>query len=139
MDVYQKVIVKLYEVTGGKDSQAVDFKDLVKKLGFYGHYSSIFERLSREGWVAEDRKADFVRITHWGIAEAKKAMEAEGVEASDAPSTSANAANCVTIAKEFATLIENFAQNTSQENLKKAQIKFTDMETAFNLAKTDVR
>lgn len=138
MDIYQQVIVKLYEITGGRESLAVDLKDLVKKLGFYGHYSSIFERLSQEGWVAEDRKADFVKITHWGIAAAKKAQPA-GDEGKAEKATSANAAICENLAKEFAALIGNFAKDASEENLKKAQIKFTDLETAFNLAKNDAR
>lgn len=136
MDIYQQVIVKLYEVTGGKESLAVDFKDLVRKLGFYGHYSSIFERLSQEGWVAEDRKADFVKITHWGIAAAKKAQPSE--DGSNAPATSANAAVCENLAKEFANLIGNYAKDASEENLRKAQNKFSELETAFNSAKTDV-
>lgn len=136
MDIYQQVIVKLYEVTGGKESLAVDFKDLVKKLGFYGHYSSIFERLSQEGWIAEDRKADFVRITHWGISAAKKAQPSEGGEGK---ATSANAAACENLAKEFAALIGNFAKDASEENFKKAQNKFTDLETSFNLARNDIR
>lgn len=136
MDVYQKVIVRLYEVTGGRDSLPVDFKDLVKKLGFYGHYSSIFERLSREGWIAEDRKADFVRITHWGISEAKKAQQLEGNAGdSNEQPIDKNAMNCANIAKEFAALMENFAKSASAENLKKARTKFTDLETAFNLVK----
>ena len=138
MDIYQQVIVKLYEVTGGKESLAVDFKDLVKKLGFYGHYSSIFERLSQEGWVAEDRKADFVRITHWGIAAAKKAQPSDG-ENSVEKATSANGATCENLAKEFAALIGSFAKDASEENFKKAQNKFTDLETSFNLAKNDIR
>lgn len=139
MDIYQQVIVKLYEVTGGKESLAVDFKDLVKKIGFYGHYASVFERLSQEGWIAEDRKADFVKITHWGIAAAKKAQSSGDEGDSDKPSTSANAANCENLAKEFAALIGNFAKNASEENFRKAQNKFTDLETALNLAKNDIR
>lgn len=138
MDIYQQVIVKLYEVTGGRETLAVDLKDLVKKLGFYGHYSSIFERLSQEGWVAEDRKADFVRITHWGIAAAKKVQPSANND-SVPPATSTNAAICETLAKEFVTLIGNFARDASEENLSKAQNKFTDLETAFNLAKNDAR
>ena len=49
MDVYQKVLVKLYEVTGGKDTQTVDLKELVKELGFLGSYPDIFSMLSRSG------------------------------------------------------------------------------------------
>lgn len=139
MDIYQQVIVKLYEVTNGKESQSVDFKDLLRKLGFYGHYSRIFDRLSQEGWIAEDRKADFVRITHWGISEAKKAQQSESEDGTSGNvATSKHGAGCAALAKEFATLMENFSRNASAENLKKAQAKFEDVETALNLAKNDV-
>ena len=72
MDVYQKVLVKLHEATGGKDSQTVDFKELVKGLGFLGNYPDIFKQMSRQGWIAETRRVDVVCITHWGIKEAGK-------------------------------------------------------------------
>lgn len=137
MDIYHKVIVKIYEATGGRDSQTVDLKDLVKKMGFIGHYADIFNRLSGEGWIAEDRKADFVRITHWGIAEAKKASESSENDKTEL-AKSANAANCANLAKEFASLVEKFAQNASKENLQNAEAKFAEMETAFNLAKNEV-
>jgi hypothetical protein len=137
MDAYQEVMVKLLEVTEGKDSKAVDFKDLVKKLGFHGNYGPIFERLSQEGWIAEDRKADFVRITHWGVAEAKKALKQAG-GAVETP-TSENASKCAATAREFATVLHNFAKDASKENLKKAENKFAELETAFNLAKKDAQ
>lgn len=138
MDIYQQVIVKLYETSGGKETLAIDLKDLVKKLGLYGHYARIFDRLSQEGWVAEDRKADFVRITHWGIAEAKKnQVSAEGNNQSE--NHSVNAEHCANLAKEFIVLVENFGRNSSEENWQKAQAKFEDIETAFNLAKNDIR
>lgn len=137
MDIYHKVIVKVYETTGGRESQTVDLKDLVKKMGFIGHYADIFERLSREGWVAEDRKADFIRITHWGIAEAKKTRAAGDDPSLVSTATSAQAENCGNLAKEFILLIEKFAKDASSENLKKAEAKFSEMETAFNLAKND--
>ncbi len=135
MDVYQEVMIKLFEVTEGKDSKAVDFKDLVKKVGFLGNYSRIFEHLSQEGWIAEDRKADYVRITHWGIAEAKKAktLSGGGVETI----ASENASICAATAREFVTVLQTFAKDASKENLKKAENKFAELETAFNLAKKD--
>ncbi len=46
MDVYHKVLSKLYQVTDGKDSHAVDLKDLVKSLGFLGSYDDILQQLS---------------------------------------------------------------------------------------------
>ncbi len=137
MDAYHEVLVKLLEVTDGKDSVIVDFKDLVRKAGLFGHYSNIFERLNQEGWISEDRRADFVRITHWGIAEAKKALKvgSGGVE----KATSENATKGAATAREFASILEGFAKDASKENLKKAESKFIELETAFNLAKKDAR
>lgn len=136
MDVYQQVLVKLLEETQGRDSKAVDFKDLVKKLGFHGNYPTIFNRLSEEGWIAEDLKADFVRITHWGVAEAKKAKsQADGVETPK----SERAAKCIPLAKEFISSLEKFSKDASKDNLKNAVEKFGEMELAFNLAKNDAK
>jgi hypothetical protein len=67
MDVYQKVLLKLYQVTVGKNSQSIDLKDLVKSQGFLGSYNDIFKMLNEQGWIAETQKANYVRITHWGV------------------------------------------------------------------------
>ena len=136
MDAYHQVLVKLLEETQGRDSKAVDFKDLVKQVGFHGNYPGIFNRLSEEGWIAEDVKADFVRITHWGVAEAKKAKaKAEGIAAP----TSERAAKCVTLAKDFINAVDKFSKDASKDNLKTAVEKFDEMELAFNLAKNDAK
>ncbi len=137
MDVYQKVLVKLLDVTEGKDSKSVDFKDLVRKMGLHGNYPAVFERLSQESWIIEDRKADFVKISHWGIAEAKKIIGVESGESEKA--VSPNATKCATSAKEFANLLDNFAKDASKDNLAKLENKFSDLETSFNLAKKDAR
>ena len=137
MNAYHEVLVKLLEVTEGKDSKSVDLKDLVKKLGLHGNYTSIYERLNEEGWVSEDRKTDFMRMTHWGIAEARKAASTQGgvVE----KPTSQTATKCAATAKEFATLLDSFANNATKDNLEKLENKFSDLETAFNLIKKDAR
>ena len=136
MDAYHEVLVKLLDETKGRESKAIDFKDLVKRVGFLGNYPGIFNRLSEEGWIAEDLKADYVRITHWGVAEAKKAKAKE--EGAPAP-TSERAAKCVPLAKEFISALEVFAKDASKDNLKTLQNKFSEMELAFNLAKNDAR
>ena len=138
MDVYHIVLVKLLEVTEGKDSKSVDFKDLVRKLSFHGNYTDIFEHLSGEGWVAEDRKADYLRITHWGIAEAKKALNAESGDVAEI-AVSVIASKVAATAREFAGLLESFAKAASNDNLKKAESKFAELESVFNLAKKDAR
>lgn len=137
MDVYQKVLVKLLDATEGKDSKSVDFKDLVKRLGLHGNYPAIFDRLNQEGWIIEDRKADFVRISHWGIAEAKKTVQSQG--GSEESPTSQNATKCAAFAREFATLLDSFAKNASKDNLARLENKFTELETSFNLSKKDAR
>lgn len=134
MDAYHEVLVKLLEVTEGKVTKSVDFRDLVKKIGFHGNYPNIFERLNQEGWIAEDMKADFVKITIWGIAEAKRAL---GVASGTQKITSESATKCVAIAKEFISTLERFASDSSKDNLKKAEDKFSELETAFNLSKND--
>ena len=136
MDAYHEVLVKLFEVSEGKVARAIDFRDLVKKVGFLGNYVGITERLSQEGWIAESQKENFVHITVWGIAEAKKAISEDGSE--PAP-TSANAAKCVEIAKEFARLVENFSKNATKDNLSKAENKFSELETSFSIAKNDAK
>lgn len=134
MDAYHQVLVTLLEKTEGRDSKSIDFKDLVKKLGFHGNYPSIFGRLSEEGWIVEDVKADFVKITHWGIAEAKKSLKAEQPAAK---AVNENAAKCLAKAKEFIAAMESFAKDSSKDNLKNAESKFSELETAFNLAKKE--
>jgi hypothetical protein len=134
MDAYHQVLVKLLEETGGRDTKAVHFKDLVKKLGFHGNYFNIFQHLSQEGWIAEDPKADFVRITHWGIAEAKKAKSSDTTEVK---TVGENSAKCVAKAKEFVTLLEKFAKDSSKDNLKSAENSFSELENTFNLAKKE--
>jgi hypothetical protein len=136
MDAYHLVLVKLLDETQGRDSKSVDFKDLVKQLGYHGNYSGIFSHLSEEGWIAETPKADFVKITHWGVAEAKKAKaQAEGV----ATPTSERAVKCVPLAKDFITALEKYAKDASKDNLRIAVEKFDEMELAFNLAKNDAK
>jgi hypothetical protein len=51
MDAYHKVLVKLYEETGGRETRQVDFASLLKKMGFYTAFTDILTRLNREGWI----------------------------------------------------------------------------------------
>jgi len=71
MDVYQKVLVKLNEITGGKDNVDADMVDLLKKEGFYSNIDDIIGKLSVEGWITESRPKT-VRLTHWGLMAARK-------------------------------------------------------------------
>jgi hypothetical protein len=74
MDVYHKVLTKIYEETGGKDSVDIDLTDLTKREGFFPSLDDITKFLTGESWVTETPKRYVVRITHWGVSEAKKAL-----------------------------------------------------------------
>jgi len=135
MDVYHKVLSKLYQVTDGKDSHAVDLKDLVKSLGFLGSYDDILQQLSGQGWVAETPKLNYVRITHWGVNEIKDAV-------SDQPD------NTLVIKKEanrlaaetklFLIMLEEFASDVSKEKFAEVEKKLNDLTTAIGKLKSSL-
>lgn len=73
MDVYHKVLVRIFESSGGKESVMVDLREIVKKEGFLPSLVEIKEHLSRQSWITEAGRGDSVSITHWGIKEARSA------------------------------------------------------------------
>lgn len=134
MDVYHKVLVKLYEITGGRDSQAVDFKEMVKSLGFLGNYPDILQNLSGQGWIAETTKANFVKITHWGVKEAQKATAGtNGADETIELKKSANRLKEET--KQLLIMIEEFASETSKEKLDSVEKKLNEINTALGRLK----
>jgi hypothetical protein len=74
MDVFHKVLTRIYELTGGRETQEVDLIELLKAEGFYPSRDSIKGHLSTEGWITDSARPDHIRITHWGMAEAKKTL-----------------------------------------------------------------
>ena len=140
MDVYHKVLNKLYETTEGKNSKAVDFKNLVKQLGFTGHYADIFSHLSGEGWIADTPKADYVTITHWGSAEAKKTAAATLA----APNGEANARikreinQAAALAGEISAALENLARAAEKSNLPPVEKKMLELQAAVNRIKENL-
>ncbi len=136
MDVYHKVLLKLYETTGGKDSHTVDFKDLVKSQGFLGNYSDIFQMLSGQGWIAETPKANFVHITHWGVGEAKKS-------ASVAPDASQaikrEATRLIGETKQLLIMLEEFSSDVSPENFGQIEKKLNEINAAIGKLKSEHR
>lgn len=137
MDAYHLVLAKLYEATEGKDTKAVDFKELVRTVGYFGNYPDIFERLSREGWIAEDKKADFVRITHWGISEVKKSPTESLDKAGASISVDINKAGAE--AKELTLLLEILGQNASKENVSAVEKKLSDLTILINHIKANLQ
>ena len=126
MDVYHQVLHNLNEATGGKGGKAVDFKDLVRKMGFHGNYNDIFERLSGEGWIIETPKADFVSITHWGVSEAKKNAPSAGTSEND--ELRRQVTKAITGAKELAAVLERFSSKPAKENFPPIEQKLSDLQ-----------
>lgn len=136
MDAYHKVLVELYKATGGRDTQAVDFKELVKNQGFLGNYDDIFQVLSSQGWIAETTKSDFVKITHWGAKEARKSSDGATGDNSQELKKAAN--RSISDAKELLTTLEEFAAETSQENFGRVEKKFGELNSAILKLKSGV-
>jgi hypothetical protein len=133
MDTYHKVLLKLYEVTEGKENKTIDFKDFLKSIGYFGSYLDIFDRMNQAGWIVETSKQDFVRITHWGIIEAKKT-------ASVPPEALQNLTKETNRAKAIANeILENtnyFAKESTKENLAKIEQSISSMnEIIANIKK----
>lgn len=135
MDVYRKVLLKLYEVTGGKESETVDLKELVKKEGYLGNYPQIKEHLSGQSWITETARVDAVKITHWGVSEAKKSGGA-GNDDSQALKKEIN--RTIADTRELAVFLEELAGDLSQENISKAEKKLADINTAIQKLKSSV-
>ncbi len=135
LDLYHKVLSKLYEVTEGKESQIVDLKDMVKTQGFLGSYHDIFQFLSIQGWIMETSKADYVKITHWGVKEAKKTQ-------SGLPDASQElkkeADKLVKNIKDFLITAEEFADETSKDKFKYLENKVDEIKSVINKLKVNI-
>lgn len=110
MDTFHKILVRIYEITGGRESVDVDLVDLTKKEGYFPSIDSIAEMLKSESWVTESRP-NVVRITHWGIAEAKKAGS---VRPDAARAVERDARKLHTGARDLGVMIEEFIADPSK-------------------------
>ena len=90
----------------------MDFADLVKRLKFHANYPSIFKELSVQGWIVETGKADWVKLTHWGIEEVKKSHKDE---VGNAPELKKDSNRLLAEARELVGLLENLAEDVSKD------------------------
>jgi len=135
MDVYHKVLLKLYQVTDGKDSRTVDLKDLVKNQGFLGSYNDIFQILSGQGWISETPKLHYVRITHWGVKEVKKTS---GDEPDKSQILRKETARITSETKQFLIMLEEFSLNASSGNFAQIENKINEINTAIGKLKSSI-
>ena len=139
MDVYHKVLVKLYEATGGRDTQTVDFKELVKAQGFLGNFDDIFQRLSGQGWVAETNKANYVKITHWGVKEAQKAASGTTDAVDESQELKKDANRLMSDTRQFLIMLEEFAADASKEKFGQVEKKLGEINSAIDKLKKSIQ
>lgn len=135
MDVYHRVLVKLYELTGGRESETVDLKELVKKEGYLGSYPQIKDHLTGQSWITETARVDAVKITHWGVTEAKKSGGAGG-DNTQAARKEIN--RTIADTRELAIFLEELANDVSKENISRIEKKLGEINSAIQKLKASV-
>lgn len=138
MDVYHKALMKLYEVTEGKDTQAVDFKELVKELGFLGSYPDIFSKLSGQGWIAETRRTNTVKITHWGVKEIKRSLSGVPNISESAKTITKETNRLVSETKDLLIMLDEFKSDSSEENFSLVEKKIKELNTSINKIRDNI-
>jgi hypothetical protein len=123
MDVYQKVLLKIQEATGGRDSVDVDMSDLLRREGFFSNIDDILEKMNAEGWITEPRPKT-ARITHWGAMAARKIK--------DKTPDSANILDKLAVrlqgeVKEFVILVEEFNGKITADNFGRIEKKLAEI------------
>ena len=133
MDVYQKVLTRLMELTGGKETVDVDLVDLLKKEGFYPSIDNIREYMSSESWITETSRRNIIRLTHWGVAAAKRA----GNSSQDSQKALKKEANKLgAIAKELSVLIEEFVDSPDDEKFGRIEANVAKITSGVQSIKT---
>ncbi len=77
MDTYRKMLSKVFEAAGGRESVDVDFVEIAKREGYFPSIDDIVSYLKSESWVTESR-TNILRLTHWGIAQVRKDIAGDG-------------------------------------------------------------
>lgn len=124
MDTYHKVLARIYDETGGQDLVDVDLVDLLKREGYFPSLEEICNHLKSESWVTESRP-NIVRITHWGVAEARKAGT---VRPDAARALERDTKRLLAETKEFGVIIEEFLADPSSDRMIGLRKKFKEME-----------
>ena len=114
MNVFHKVLVKIHEITGGKDTVDVDLADLLKREGYFPNLDNISKQLQDEGWITEPGRKNFIRITHWGAIEVKRVL-------TDSPDkkneVDKNSTRMLNEARELIIMLEEFVAKPEKKKL----------------------
>ena len=123
MDVFHKVLARIYEISGGRETQEVDFIELLKKEGFYANRDNIKDQMSTEGWITDAARPGYVRITHWGMAEAKKSSK--GGDKQD-NGVAQQVEKLRTAVQKLTLSIDELGKNTNAKSLKAVEQNLTE-------------
>jgi len=126
MDVFHKVLARIYEISGDRETQEVDLIELLKKEGFYANRDSIKDQMSTEGWITDAARPGYVRITHWGMAEAKKASRGGDKQENG---VAQQVEKLKTVARELAISIDELGKNATAKSLKSVEQRLTDINS----------
>ena len=115
MNVFHLVLTKIFELSGGKETKDIDLIELTKREGFYSNIDNISKQLQDEGWITESTPRHTVRITHWGIGEAKRVLSASPDKSNELEKSSSRLlAEC----REFLVMVEEFNAGPDAKKLK---------------------
>lgn len=135
MDVFHKVLARIFEGTGGRETVKVDMGEILKQEGFFPSRDEISAHMVKEGWITEADQAYTVFITHWGVAEAKKTLK-------NVPDNSRalekDTKQLISSAKEFVVVTEEFAGNPSKSGLKLVEKHFAGLSALTERIKSEL-
>ena len=128
MDAYHKILVRIFEEAGGKEAVDIDLTELTKKEGYFPSRDEICEMLKSESWVTESRP-NVVRLTHWGVAEARKAGS---VRPDAARALERQSRKLLAETRDFAVIIEEFIADPVEERRKVLNKKFSEIQHIYD-------
>jgi hypothetical protein len=128
MDTYHKILGRIFEEAGGKETVDIDLADLLKREGYFPSLDEICNMLKTESWITESR-SNIVRLTHWGVAEAKKAGKARP---DAARATERESKRLLAETRDFAVVIEEFIAEPSSDRRKALEKKFAQIKEVYN-------
>lgn len=135
MDVYHKVLTKLFTMTGGKDSVDIDLAELLKKEGFFPSMDNIRDYLSTESWIAETNRKNIIRITHWGVAEAKRTL-------SNTPDrikhVEKDSKQLVGLLKECLVMTEEFSSSPTEDKIPAIEERLSQIKALIERIKNNI-
>ena len=135
MDVFHKVLTRIYELTGGRDNKEVDFVELLKAEGFYSSRDSIKNHLSTEGWITDSARPDHVKITHWGAAEAKKALTDPSAAKKNLDK---HTSRLVAATRDFSTEISEFVAKPNDSTIRPVEDRISEISNLLSKIKAEL-